>query len=172
MTINKINSALKYSFSSLQLRPVAKFESVGDIALKTFTKLFIQSELDIMKNVAEKSTNEPKLSRLQGFLKNLNKIFEKITKLVINEESKDPPLISKSEHITTLKENKSKQTQNQGKITNKFRTITDLPVEVHDQVINLWDVNDFCALADVAECDRCLNIAIYARAWLTTRLVK
>lgn len=168
--IDNTNSFIfEYSIPYLQIFPTAKFESIDDIPLNVFLKLFIKSELDIIKHVAaekskEKPSNDDSKSSILQFVLN---------KLLIKYGGNESSIVTESEHSSPLEGVKSTQTsQNQGKVTSEFRSFMDLPIELHDQVISEWNIDDFGTLADVAESERCLNIAIYAREWLTRRLDK
>lgn len=51
----------------------------------------------------------------------------------------------------------------------KYATIMDLPRVLYDHLVSYWDANDFGTLAELAESDRSLSMATFARGWLTVQ---
>lgn len=181
--ITSLTDFINRSLSYLQIRPAAKFESVDDILIKTFTRLFVLSELDIIKHVDGKNKqNQYNVTEFQTLPqqnrkntvddkkinKNFDDVKQRLSKQLITLCSEDKK--EKTDIFPTKLHSKSEQSvRNEGEITKKFKTFVDLPVEIHDQLISLWNVNDFGTLADVAEFDGCFNVALYARGCLTSR---
>lgn len=53
------------------------------------------------------------------------------------------------------------------KLASYLGKIMDLPVELYDQIISLLDINDFATIAELAESEGCVEIATFARTWIT-----
>lgn len=153
-----------HSDSKTDLPPCGKYERFYDIPLSEYHQIFYESEHKIIKDLPEilkrnqdNQVAKGKLLTLSGLLNLFRKKHGIDTKT--RKEEAPPKTPGKSPSATTRYE------ENMEKYLHYF----SLPPEIRNKIALDMGINDFGMVADIAEHEKCVNVSMFARGWITTR---
>lgn len=158
-----------------------KFESIYDIEYNKYRSIIIHAANKIT------NLNDDKLANhVEDFVEKLKIKYGKSSKSIANVKNENGTPCRATQSLTKTESSSSgskpvessSTSQDEEEILNipedyldKLATylgkIMDLPVELYDQIISLLDMNDFATVAELAESEGCVEIAIFARSWVT-----
>lgn len=148
-----------------------------DIPVNNYTQIITEAENNIVKDLIRKPAEETKEKG-----KSIN-LGELLTKFAILYGTKSKPAKKPKKEVALL-ENKSTSSEKSlssdqsstisvesNVKVKKYKSFLDLPKQMHNQIVEHWNLNDLAAIADVAESEKCTSVAIYARGVMTERFV-
>lgn len=147
---------------------MGKFSSILDIPFDKFRRMLRESELDVMAHLAKlkKNKNEKVEQKKPEKSSKVHAQIQKMKAKYLKKVKEDNEVAAKVElpKQSTTAQKTEKSGKSDQEMTKRFLSTKDLPAELMEIVNSHLNINDFAKLADVAESERSLEVASYARS--------